>query len=349
MKNNVKKLFGLVLAVAIGVMPVLGCNGGDNSADENKRINLLMDPNYATGFEVTPPGVPVYDDLDKEGYYAYPIKGNLDYNKTATGTGPLWQLAQHSSAYSLVDPAYKTPKVIDGTYVYSTPATTFSVNPTKGAVTLAIDGTKEYSKDDDGDGIRDGVNLLPRQGYENWVHLLLLSTLYPKITFGEIDKLEFEIDFTLNKCVNVLEERGLGDLFNSGAHTAQITMYFVVYSNSAADQGKYFWFGVSMFDARYKSTKPAAMFDTGTNSLMIGTGTEAVLSEPVKTGKTYQIRYNMIDDMKKGLETCHEKGVLLNTTVDDLYLCDFNLGWELPGIYDASITFENFGVYATKK
>ena len=57
----------------------------------------------------------------------------------------------------------------------------------------------------------------------------------------------------------------------------------------------------------------------------------------------------MIDDMKKGLETCHEKGVLLNTTVDDLYLCDFNLGWELPGIYDASITFENFGVYATKK
>ena len=126
-------------------------------------------------------------------------------------------------------------------------------------------------------------------------------------------------------------------------------MYFMVYSNSAADQGKYFWYGVSMFDSRYDSMPPSSLFDKGTNSMIIGSGTEVILSEPVRQGKTYSISYDMIENMKKGLETCHSKGILTNTTVDDLYLCDFNLGWELPGIYDVSITFANFGVYATMK
>ncbi len=349
MKNRTKKGSALFLASLFFAFFLCGCKGGNSSEEGEKRANLLMDPTYSTGFEVSPPGVPVYEDLDDAGFYAYPVKGKLDYDKTATGTGPLWSLAQHSSAYSLVDPKYRTPKLTDGTYVYSDPATTFSVNPAKGMVTLAIDGAKEYSTDDDGDGVRDGVNLLPRKGYENWVHLLMTSTLYPKVTFGELEKLEFEIDMTLNKCVNVLEERGQGELFNEGAHAAQITMYFMVYSNSVADQGRYFWFGVSMFDSRYDFMAPSAMFDEGTNSMMIGSGTEVILSEPVRAGKTYRIRYDMIEDMKKGLETCHEKGILTNTTVDDLYLCDFNLGWELPGIYDVSVTFENFGVYATRK
>ena len=349
MNKKTTKFIGLICACLFFVIGIAGCQSDESTGGGEKRVNLLMDPNYSTGFEVAAPGVPVYDDLDKEGFYAYPLKGKLDYNKTATGTGPVWSLAQHASAYSLVDPKYRTPEVKDGTYIYSDPATTFAVNPTKGEVTLAIDGAKEYSKDDDGDGIRDGVNLLPRTGSENWVHLLLSSTLYPKVTFAEISKLEFEIDMTLNKCVNVLEERGMRQLFNEGAHAAQITMYFMVYSNSAADQGKYFWYGVSMFDSRYDSMPPSSLFDKGTNSMIIGSGTEVILSEPVRQGKTYSISYDMIENMKKGLETCHSKGILTNTTVDDLYLCDFNLGWELPGIYDVSITFANFGVYATMK
>lgn len=348
MNKKTKNAAGAILATVLAVVQLFGC-GGKSTVDEAKRFNLLMDPTYATGFEVDSPGVPVYDDLDKEGFYAYPFSGELDYNKTAKGTGPLWNVAQHSSGYSLVDPKYRTPAVKDGTYVYSDPAKTLAINPETGAITLAIDGAKEYSSDDDNDGIRDGVNLLPRKGNESWVHLLLTSTLYPKVTFGEIDKIEFEIDMTMNKCDNVLEERGMADQFNPVAHAAQITMYFMVYSNAAADQGKYFWFGVSMFDARYETQKPSAAFDAGSNSMMIGSGTEVILSEPVRIGKKYEIRYDMLADMKKGLETCHEYGILTNTTIDDLYLCDFNLGWELPGIYDVSVSFENFGVYATYK
>ena len=337
-----------LLAVSAGACG--GPSSGGSSETGDGRVNLLMDPSYSTGLEVSAPGEPVYTDLEDDGYFSWVSGGEIDYGGTATGTGPLWSLAQHASSYSLVDPAYRTPEVKeDGTYVYSDPAKTVAVNRGKNSITLGIKGSVEYSSDDDGDGIRDGENLLPRSGSEPWVHLLLTSTLYPKMTVRELEKLEFEIDMTLEQCDDVLADRGMEELFNPNAHAAQVTMFFMVYSNAAADQGKYFWFGIPLFDARYDRLDPSIMFDRGTSSWMVGTGTDVVLSEKPQVGKTYQIRYDMIADLKTGLEKCREQGALLNTTVDDLYIQDFNIGWELPGIYDVGITFENFGVYATRK
>ena len=347
-----KKSMGILLASVLLLSPAGACATGssDSGSDDNGRINLLMDPSYSTGFEVSAPGEPVYTDLEDAGYYAWASGGELDYGGTASGTGPLWSLAQHASSYSLVDPAYRTPSVKeDGTYVYADPAKTVEINREENRIMLGIKGSVEYSSDDDGDGIRDGVNLLPRSGGEPWVHLLIASTLYPKMTVRELEKLEFELDMTLEQCDDVLSDRGQESLFNLNAHAAQITMFFMVYSNAAADQGRYFWFGIPLFDSRYDRTDPSIMFDKGTSTWMIGTGTDVVLSEKPQAGKTYNIRYNMIDDLKEGLEKCQAEGSFLNTTVNDLYIQDFNLGWELPGIYDVGITFENFGVYATKK
>lgn len=342
-----KRISAIVLSVFL--LLAAGCGGGGNSSEnENKRQNLLMDPHYNTGFEVSPPGEPVFDDLIEEGFQAFPVKGKIDYNKTATGN-PLWSVAQHSSAYSLVDPEYKTPTVENGVYAYRDPAKAIIVDREKGDVTLEIDGAKEYSSDDDNDGIRDGVNLKPRTGSEPWVHLLLLSTLFPIVTFGELKSLEFEIDMTLNKCVNVLEERGMGNLFLQNAHTAQLTMYFVVTSNSAADQGQFFWYGLSLFDARYESMEPSVMFDRGTSAWMVGSGTEVTVGGPVEIGKKIEVRFDMKDELERGLRAVQEQGALMGTEPEDLYVCDFNLGWELPGIYDVSVTFGNFGVYAERK
>ncbi len=349
------KILSLILVATTALSLLAGCESAkesslESSTVEEERVNLLVDPYYKKGFTVTPPGDPVYSDLDLNGYFSYPIKGRLDYGGKAEGSSAAWTLAQHSSAYSLVDPEYKTPTVLeDGTYVYSDPTKTFAVNCEKQSLTMDIKGSLEYSKDDDGDGIRDGVNLMPRTGSENWVHLLLVSTLYPQVKVGELEKLEFEIDMTLNQCDDILAQRGMSELFNPGAHAAQITMYFVVASSAAADQGKYFWFGIPMFDPRYETMPPSAMFDKGTSSMMIGTGTEVILDEPVQIGKKYEIRYDMLADMKTALTTCQGEGFLTSSTVDDLYVCDFNLGWELPGVYDVSVTFEKFGVYATKK
>ncbi|MFQ7035733.1 MAG: hypothetical protein ACLRTQ_08750 [Candidatus Borkfalkia sp.] len=208
----------LVLCFAF-LLCAVGC---DNTSAAREPQNLLPDPNYTRGFNLSMPS-PVYDNFPTELENAFREKlvtelgmpeenanaimnpylhlGNnkLDYNKTTQGR-PSWSLSEHSSTYWLGDTQYgqydisyndKTLKsdgynynkasVENGTYVYSAPGKTVKVNPTTGELTLAVKGSNEYSTDDDHDGIRDGVNFVPRtSGSQSWVHLLISSTLYPQ-------------------------------------------------------------------------------------------------------------------------------------------------------------------------
>lgn len=114
----------LVLCFAF-LLCAVGC---DNTSAAREPQNLLPDPNYTRGFNLSMPS-PVYDNFPTELENAFREKlvtelgmpeenanaimnpylhlGNnkLDYNKTTQGR-PSWSLSEHSSTYWLGDTQY---------------------------------------------------------------------------------------------------------------------------------------------------------------------------------------------------------------------------------------------------
>ena len=230
----------------------------------------------------------------------------------------------------------------NGTYVYSAPGKTVKVNPTTGELTLAVKGSNEYSTDDDHDGIRDGVNFVPRtSGSQSWVHLLISSTLYPQVNIAQMDSLELNISFTMEQMEKVAPE-----LFNYNLHTAQFQLFFVVSSSNPADGD--FWYGIPFYEARQTEAGevvgPNGGFDNGTSMWIASAGTRATVGEPIQKGKRYDVKFDILKGIKEGLAQAQENGYMLSTTAEDLSIANFNLGWEVPGIYDVSVAIHNFEI-----
>ena len=381
-----KKILSLALAVCTGMALFLSGCGGETEK-EGGAVNLLPDPHYENGFNLSTPS-PVYDDLPSQLETAFREKlmrelsvdettaaafmnpylhiGNdkLDYNGTTQGR-PSWSLSEHSSTYWLGDTNYggyeyqyegKTSSGTgynyneadveeDGTYVYTTPGKTVKVNPSTGELTLAVKGSNEYSTDDDHDGIRDGVNLVPRtSGAQSWVHLLVSGSLIwdsRQIDLSLMDSLTLKISFTMEEMEKVAPE-----LFNYNLHTAQFQLFFVMSSANAADGD--FWYGIPFYEARDneegKVSAPNGGFDAGTSMWIASAGTRATVGEPIKQGKRYDIEFDLLKGISDGLKQAQENGYMLNSDVDDLTIANFNLGWEVPGIYDVSVAIHNFEV-----
>ncbi len=318
-----KKIVCCALSVCLlFLFGLVGCQENTPPGEETGAVNLLPDPKFERGFNLSTPS-PVYDDLPSQLESAFRAKlmedlgidstqagaflnpylhiGNdaLDYNGTTEGR-PSWTLSEHSSSYWLGDTNYGGYEIeyngktssgqgynfnqatleSDGTYVYTTPGKTVKVNPATGSITLGVKGSNEYSKDDDSDGIRDGVNYVPRtSGAQSWVHLLISSTLYPQVNLSDMDKLTLKISFTMEEMEKVAPE-----LFNQNLHTAQFQLFFVLSSTNSADGD--FWYGVPFYEARQTEAGevvgPNGGFDAGTSMWIASAGTRDTVGEPIE-------------------------------------------------------------------
>lgn len=335
-----KKIICWVLA-AVCLM-LAGCNKPETKDDGLK--SLMLDPMLTQGVEVIPPGTRIFNDLDAE-FPGYTGKLVIDYNKNAKEGGPLSTLSQHGSQYSLADPKYSTPIVKGDEYTYKDPGKSFTYNIKTGEHTLAVVGSNEYSEDDDGDGVRDGINYKPRTGSEVWAHLLLSSGVYPQPTMNELNALNFKIKFRMNQMDLIAPE-----LFAPGKHTAQFQLFFVVKSKSAALANEFIWFGIPFWEATQPNPGPTDIFDKGTSSVIYSMGSQKTIGEPIEKDKLYSIDYNIMPEIKKALDTAQNKyGIFKGTTFDQLYIQNFNIGWEVPGIYDVSATISDFDLRADIK
>jgi hypothetical protein len=154
-------------------------------------------------------------------------------------------------------------------------------------------------------------------------------------------------------------EDHMGSAFNPNTHAAQYLMYFSVRNKDTND---FIWFGFPLFDNRSEWNEPSSMFDKGTSALMVGIGNRVLYQAngknncwkngkinagPTVDWSTFNI--DVLPLIKGALETAHNDGYMENTSVDQLVISGMNLGWEIPGTYDASMEMKDFSVTATKK
>ena len=68
---------------------------------------------------------------------------------------------------------------------------------------------------------------------------------------------------------------------------------------------------------------------------------ERFYDKPTGDGEWHTLEGDLIPLVKEALAAAQEKGFLRATAFEDLQATSFNLGWEVPGPYDCSITLKN--------
>ncbi len=309
---------------------------GNDPAPSGSTYNLLQDPTFKNGFRAL--------GLDSSDGGA---NGRVIFNPLGGNGRQYWNLASWGSRYAFGDTNYTTLETLgSGVFRYVNPTKEFTFDTNTGAMVFTGITSKCYDT--------------PRTGSEPWLHLLIeqsFRTADSKIT--ELAKVELSLSNRLT-----MFKDNMGTAFNPNAHAAQFLMYLSVGNkdSSSPDYNRYIWFGIPLFDNRYEWMDSSSMLDRGTNSLMVGIGTRVLYEENGKNNCWKNGKINAdpkaawssftIDLLPKiydALETAHRGGYLTDTTADQLYITGMNLGWEIPGSYDATMEVKDFSIVVTKK
>ncbi|MFA5692257.1 MAG: hypothetical protein WC907_01460 [Acholeplasmataceae bacterium] len=326
-----KKLLTSML-ILVGTFLLIGCQGNNKEEEppqENKKIELIQDNTFQNGFRINPA------DKDPQPENRFPLEYNLRYKDTSEQI--MWSLSQMGSRYGLADEYAIDKKEIEeenGNYILEDTSKKVVIG-NDGSLTLEYNTSLEY--------------LEPRKSMEAWPHLILEQGFKEHVMLNDALEVNLSLEITLNKLIRQMTN----EEYNSGLHTAQFLMFIVLRSNSSVDSGEYVWFGIPFLDARYQYTPESGNFDAGTGG---NTGKFIYVMPQIEfmpnglpLEETVNININLIPYFHRALIMAQSRGALLNTTVDDLYIMNMNIGYEIPGTYDVSITIKDLSLMAHMK
>lgn len=343
-----KKFLALVLILCLCGMTA-ACSeapdGPDPSGGED-YIELLTDKNFARGFNLFGP---------ESRFHATDYWEQLFFESTAD---PFWKLAtwgcfnnyfldrdltvtEEGKTYTYPKNPLNTVKEGDW-YTISNPSVTVKANPTQGSLVLSLDSSQEYGKTP---AYTDAPRLSsPRKSGEAWPHLLIEQNIVSSLTLDQVEEAVFSLDFNVSKVERLMSD----EEFDSSLHTAQITWFVSIACINPMSQfyNQYIWFGVPIYDYRFPSMSESFHIDGGkedaTGMLIYGSPTEDYLPDGVEVGKRISFQHDFYPNMQRAFNVARERGLFADCTLADMRIINTNLGWELPGTFDA--TFELYGM-----
>ena len=274
-------------------------------------MELFKDDNFQYGFWLSP--------VNSAEQYSYADIINFNDVKER----PAWKLAQWFSNFPLQGAEVKTE---DGYHLIENEGKRVALSISdEAALTLEMMGTREYEKG-------------PRKDGQPWPHLLIEQGL-DQISIKNIEKLVLSFDGTIEKC-----ENHMSDDYNPSLHSAHVVFYFIIKNTNkdSKDYQDFFWFGVPFYDYRYDFFPEYLAIDGGkedaTQKMIYTVGADKMYKDKVEIGKVYKFNVDILPYIKEGLIKGQKEGFLLDTTIEDLSITGFNVGWELFGTFDVSFT-----------
>jgi len=297
-------------------------------ADQRTRIEpLFADTQFHKGFFLS------YPDSSK-GRSVESVLNFGDANNV-----PVWRLCQWATKYSLAS-APCLPGA-DGAFVYENAAKRLTVCnsdcPNRG-LSLEIRGSAEYAT-------------RPRKSGESWPHLLVEQDAIRLFALDELDAVHLSIHVRLLYSTN----RMAANEYDSGLHAAQFQMFFIVKNirPESVDQGNYYWFGVPFYDSRYDIPPAYMAADAGkkdaTGKFIYTVAGKTLGETPLKTGDWIAVDQNLLPHILNGLQEAAKRGYLKDSDPHDYAVANMNLGWEIPGTFDAAIQVQDLDISATLK
>ena len=325
-----------------------GSNDGENDYSA-KIYNLIRDNDFSDGFWAC--------DLDQakksNRIDAVLIQPYVTENRAA------WDITQWYSKVAFNDPKYSTPiNLGNGIFKIASPENELIVDKANKYLSFTCKTSQNTNK-------------YPRtSGDQSWQHLLIEQT-FSKEAASLANKESMILH--LSTKLKYFKNNRNGLLNNNEGETigaAQFLMYFTIHSKK--DSG-FIWFGFPLFDDRYGGYSSGledgkSAWDPGTRAKIVSVGTNDLYGRNKTTagwqnGKLYggddakwaTINCDILPQFKKALENVQtytaggQPAIFTNSTVDDLYIGSMNMGWEMPGYFDASMEIEDFSLMVTRK
>lgn len=292
----------------------IACVVSDRAAHAQE---LFADPRFERGFALTGDSA-----LAKT-----PEIGTLQTGPAPASEPPFWRLAQWASRY-LIQPGVCTFE--DGAWQARTPGKRVCIErPKDGPVSLLLEvfGGVEYE------------NHLRVYGAA-WPHLLIEQRYETPIRPSAFVRLDLHFGMRI---VRSAVAAGVQEKLDPSLHTAQTTAYWTVHNLTpgSPDFQDMIWFGIPLFDARYEVPGASFAIDAGQAA---ATGKYICVLDGKRfwKGATGDGQWRTLDtDLKpllqEALDISRRHGVLQHTQFEDLGITTFNLGWEMPGPYDAAL------------
>ncbi|HLT00263.1 MAG TPA: hypothetical protein VK005_02115 [Acholeplasma sp.] len=323
-----KKKFLLLIFACLAFF-LIACEEKQTIEDEPKIIELLQDRTFRNGFLISPA------DNEPQPDNRFPLEYNLRYG---TPTGNIsWLVGQAGDRFGLADRYAFGDEVeyINNFYIIEDESKSIKVNPDESIIKLELNASKEY--------------LSPRAPKEAWPHLLLQQGFSRTVSVSETESITLKMDLTLDKLDRMMTDQE----YNKDLHAAQFLMYIVVRSNKAEDAGEFMWFGIPFLDSRYLTLPEAGMIDAGTagntGKFIYQMEGSHLLPNGLPVGEKQSININLIPYFERAINLAHTFQKMMSSSVEDLYLTNMNIGFELPGTFDIAVTIENFSVEAVLK
>ncbi|MBO9591899.1 MAG: hypothetical protein J7599_03255 [Niabella sp.] len=308
-------LVGCVLLTACGRKTTTVTDTGR----ENKEglVSLFADPQFETG---------LYLKGDVSGA---PSAGESLYPFGKKGTKPAWELAEWASKY-LLHQNEMTDNNGEKRYENRGKLLTLVREGNTTKIRMDVKATAEYDH--------------PRKSGEAWPHLLLEQAFAVKPFLKYTDKLILTFE---GRLVNAVSAMPAGS-FNPDLHTAQFQLFITLQNLNpqSPSYGELVWFGVPFYDYRHRQLQVYAAQDIGkgdaTGMFIYSLGTTDYMQGSFHDGNWVKVEKDLKPLMVKAVNLAKERGYLKGATLDDIRIGGMNIGWEVPGTFDAGFEFRGF-------
>ena len=294
-----------------------------------EQIPLIADPHFEQGFAVLErtPGV-------------LSVEGNLQWDTSARP--PVWELGQWDSQSTILDvsPTHKP----SGAWVYANDDKQIIAGggpaATESDLILTINGQSEYGGEFRGANDPWPALLVQQSISEPRGHL---SDQAPSLS--EMASVDFQIEARL-----LYDNRITTGEYDPAIHASQFLIYYTIQNlnPTSAGYGDFLWFGTALYDDRFDVTGRVVLVDGFTQKLIYGIGIQPFTTERIADRKWVAIEGDLLPHMKAGLREAWSRGLLLDSQdFADYKIGGMNMGWEMPGMNNASMQIRNFSVIVT--
>jgi hypothetical protein len=319
-RRMMPRSLAIILAIASSSTTIVAGEG-----EATQIVPLLDDTRFERGFVVWAP---------EPGRH---VRQGVIRPNGATAE-PVWGLAQWHSRLSLAQQTGQ--RALDGSVRFAdgAKAVTFYPPGAETDISFALTGNVEYA------------GRAPQRG-DPWPHLLAERKLLAHPAVADLQSLAFNIRYRL---VKAIVHRPVG--FDPRRHTAQFVFYITVQNRNRQSDGfgDYYWFGVPMYDTRYRLPRAHKAIDRGsdrkpaTGKFIFNPGGERYTTHSAHDGDWVTIRKDLSPLVREGLETAWRMGYLQDSRdAADYRLMAMNTGWEVTGPLDVEMQVADLRLEAT--
>ena len=305
------------LTIAIALPCLVGCLISNASAEETFR-----DRSLSGGLDLSAP------TANARSYRADTIL------QEEPGARQEWMLEQLGSRVDLA--GSRELKLRGGTRLIENAAkkiTVYDGGLAGKGVKLEIDGGAEY-----GDRLR-------RDG-EPWPSLALKQRIPKNLSLDQGSNLAFKLSFRIESCSLVPSE----GVLDPGLHNARLSAVWTLHNRNAESEDYLdkMEFGLPLFDAQNdvppgRHTVDSEKFTKEDTFTCMVEG-KRFFNRSTGDGGWHDIDCNLLPLMEEALAAAQSEGLFTNTSLSDLHVTSFNVGWEVPGPYDCGATVKGLSL-----